>query len=246
MKLTIAEPKYLKESISIISELVNEARINVTPDAIEIIAMDPANVAMVIFKLLSSAFVDYDVKKAEEIGINLSNLKQVLKRVTPNETMTLETAENRLKVTIDNNTRRIFSIPLIDLEEKVQKIPELSFAAHIKTNSIILSNAIDDADIVAESVSFIVEPKKFTISAEGDLSKAQIEIKQSENTKVELKGDKAKARYSIEYLKKMIMASKLSDNVAISFSNDYPLRLEYAEVDKLMMAFILAPRIENE
>jgi DNA polymerase III sliding clamp (beta) subunit (PCNA family) len=60
MKLTLAEPKYLKDSISIISELVNEARLKITPDFIEIIAMDPANVAMVVFKLLSSAFVEYD------------------------------------------------------------------------------------------------------------------------------------------------------------------------------------------
>ena len=54
MKLTLAEPKYLKDSISIISELVNEASFKITPEAIELVAMDPANVAMVIFKLLSS------------------------------------------------------------------------------------------------------------------------------------------------------------------------------------------------
>jgi len=67
MKLTLAEPKYLKDSISIISDLVNEARFKVTPEAIELVAMDPANVAMVIFKLLSSAFTEYDVKEDVEI-----------------------------------------------------------------------------------------------------------------------------------------------------------------------------------
>ena len=56
MRLTLAEPKYLKESVSIISELVNEARFNINQDAIELVAMDPSNFAMVIFKLLSSAF----------------------------------------------------------------------------------------------------------------------------------------------------------------------------------------------
>ncbi|MCX6710420.1 MAG: proliferating cell nuclear antigen (pcna) [Candidatus Woesearchaeota archaeon] len=246
MKLTLAEPKYLKDSISIISELVNEARINVTKDAIEIVAMDPANVAMVVFKLLSSAFVEYDIGKPVELGINLSNLKQILRRANPNETMTIETEENRLKITLEGNTKRIFSIPLIELEEKEQKVPELKFSATIKTSSSTLSSAIEDADIVAESVSFIAEPKRFLISAEGDLSKAMIEIKQSESTIISVQGEKARARYSIEYLKKMITASKLCDNVSINFSNDYPLRIEYAEVDKLMIAFILAPRIEND
>ena len=75
MKLTLAEPKYLKESISIISELVNEARFRINSDAIEMIAMDPANVAMVIFKLFSSSFIEYKIEKPLDIGINLNNLK---------------------------------------------------------------------------------------------------------------------------------------------------------------------------
>ena len=53
MKLTLAEPRYLRESISIISDLVNETRIKITKEGLELVAMDPANVAMVVFKLLS-------------------------------------------------------------------------------------------------------------------------------------------------------------------------------------------------
>ncbi|HIH47521.1 TPA: hypothetical protein HA297_04425, partial [Candidatus Woesearchaeota archaeon] len=90
MRLTLAEPKYLKESITIISDLVNEASLKITPEAIELVAMDPANVAMVIFKLFSSAFIEYDVKKEVDISINLGNLKQILRRINPNDMLNLE------------------------------------------------------------------------------------------------------------------------------------------------------------
>ncbi|MBW3017440.1 hypothetical protein KY316_03625, partial [Candidatus Woesearchaeota archaeon] len=90
MKLTLAEPKYLKESINVISELVNQARFKVTKDAVEMVTMDPANVAMVIFKLLSSAFVEYDVDKETELAISLDNLKMIMRRVTPKDMVTLE------------------------------------------------------------------------------------------------------------------------------------------------------------
>ena len=56
MKLTLNENKYLKEPILVISELVNEATFKIDKDKIELVAMDPGNVAMVIFKLLSTAF----------------------------------------------------------------------------------------------------------------------------------------------------------------------------------------------
>ena len=248
MRLTLAEPSYLKESISIISDLVNEARFKVTFDAIELVAMDPANVAMVIFKLLSSAFTEYDVKKETEIAINLSNLKQILRRASPKDMLTLELDDNNsLKIELKSNTTRTFNLPIIDFEEKEQKVPDLKFPVTIKTSSSILNEAISDVDVVGESVAFIAEQKKFTLHAEGDLSQAKIEIKEDENTKITLSGDeKIKAKYSIEYLKKMISGSKLSDEVTIQFNKDYPLKLDYKSVDKVMLSFILAPRVEND
>ena len=248
MKLTLAEPKYLKDSISIISDLVNEARFKVTPEAIELVAMDPANVAMVIFKLLSSAFTEYDVKEDIEIAINLSNLKQILRRASPNDMLTLEVgSENKLKVELKGNTKRTFSLPIIEFEEKEQKIPDLKFPVTITTSSTILSETIEDVDIVAESVTFIADSEKFSINAEGDLSQANIEIKASDNTKINIEGsEKIKSKYSIEYLKKMMGASKLSDDVTINFNKDYPLKLEYKSIDKVMLSFILAPRVEND
>ena len=247
MKLTLAEPSYLKESITIISDLVNEARFKVTPNAIELVAMDPANVAMVIFKLLSSCFTEYDVEKDTEITINLSNLKQVLRRASPKDMLTIELEENRLKITLKSSTTRTFNLPIIELEEKEQKVPDLKFPVTIKTSSSILNEAIADVDIVGESVTFIAEPKKFTLHAEGDLNQAKIEIKEDEATKVNTNSDeKVKAKYSIEYLKKMINGAKLADEVNIYFNKDYPLKLEYKTVDKVLLSFILAPRVEND
>lgn len=245
MKLTLAEPKYLKDSISIISELVNEARFKINKDAIELVAMDPANVAMVVFKLFSSAFTEYDVAKEQDISINLANLKQILRRAKPSDMLTLEIDENKLKVKLKGKSSRTFSLPLIDIDERDQKIPELEFPVTIKTTSETLNDAIEDCDIVAESISFVAEQGKFNIQAEGDLSKAHIEIKDDDETKVSAKS-KAKAKYSIEYLKKIIAGSKLADNVSISFSNDYPLKVDYVEIDKVALMFILAPRVEND
>jgi len=247
MRLSLAEPGYLKDSISIISDLVNEARFKVTSNAIELVAMDPANVAMVVFKLLSSAFTEYDVKKDVELAINLGNLKQILRRAGPNDMLSLELEENKLRVQLKGHSTRTFNLPIIDLEEKEHKVPELKFNATIQTSASILNSAIEDADIVADSVSFMAEPKKFIVSADGDLSQANIEVKEGDSVKINVEGsEKIKSKYSIEYLKKMIGASKLADEVTIQFNKDYPLKLEYKTVDKLILSFILAPRVENE
>ena len=247
MLLTLAEPRYLKDSITIISDLVNEARFKVNKDGIELVAMDPANVAMVIFRLLSSAFTEYSIKQPLEIGINLDNLKQVLRRVNPQDMLTLSVEENKLTVQAKGATTRTFKLPLLDIEEKEHKIPELTFTVTVKTDSQMFTSAVEDADIVAESVSLVAEPSKLTVQAEGDLSKASIEIKEGDTTKIVIDGSaKIRAKYSIEYLKKMISGAKIAENVDVFFSQDYPLRLDYKALDKVSLSFILAPRVEND
>ena len=246
MKLTLAEPKYLKEGISIISDLVNEATMKLTAQGLELVAMDPANVAMVIYNLLASGFSEYQLEKDEEIAINLANFKQILRRAKPADQVTLELGEGKLKIQLNGKTTRTFSIPIIDLEDKEQKVPDLSFGATITMMSSSLNDAIEDADIVAESVSFHANKKGLTVSAEGDLSHAKIDIKSDDTTQINVHEEgELRAKYSIEYLKKMMQGGKLADNVAVHFNNDYPLRLDYKTVDRVSLSFILAPRVEN-
>ncbi len=248
MKLVLAEPRFFKESISIISDLVSEAKFKVTADGLELIAMDAANVAMVIFKLLSSSFTSFDVKGKEEIAINLNNLKQILRRAKGEDTLSLETTEdNKLKIVLRSNTTRSFSIPTLEADDKEQRVPELNFPYIVETDSFLLSEAVEDVSVVAESVTLIGEKEQLSVKAEGDLSKALVEIKADENTAIsnETEG-KCKAKYSLEYLKKMIAAGKLSERVRILFNTDYPLKIEYKVTDRLLLSFILAPRVDND
>ena len=248
MKLALADPRYLKDSIAIISELVTEAKFKVTKDALELVAMDPANVAMVIFKLLSSSFTKYEVQDAEELAINLNNLKQILRRANADDMLLLETTEdNKLKIQMRGITVRSFSIPTLELEEKEQRVPELSFPIHVEMDSAMLSSAMEDVNVVAESVTLLGEHGQLSVKAEGDLSKAFIEIKPDDSTIIKAEPDKKfKAKYSLEYLKKMIQGGKLTDRVSLYFNTDYPLKLEYKVTDRLLMSFILAPRVDND
>lgn len=250
MLLTLVETKYLKDSISIISDLVSEAVFSIDENGIELIAMDPANVAMVIFKMLPSIFAEYKVDKKTEISLNLSNLKQVLRRVGGNDVLTIEMSkENRLKMIIKGRGTRTFLLPLIDIEEKEQKVPELTFPVNIELPSEDLNNAIEDADIVGESVSFSAEKDKFLITSEGDLSKVNVELKDGDDIKIKSdENNVIKSKYSIEYLKKMIQGTKIADDgsVRVQFNKDYPLKLEYKTIDKVQLAFILAPRVDND
>ena len=247
MRLTLEDPRFLKDSIGIISELVNEARFKVTKESMELVAMDPANVAMVIFKLLSSAFVEYKLENDVELSINLDNLKKILRRASPGETLTLEVEKSKLKVTLEGRAKRTFSLPILEFEGREQKIPDLKFPASVTLAPGLLENAIDDVDVVAESVTFEIDPLSFVINASGDLSDVKVELKSGDDVRVESSSKaKLKSKYSVEYLKKIVRGGKLANEAKLSLDTNYPLRLEYKVVDKLLLAFILAPRVDTD
>ena len=248
MKLVLAEPRYFKDSISIVSELVTEATFKVGKNGLKLVAMDPANVAMVNFELSSSCFTEYNVEKEEEIAINLANLKQILRRAKSDDILTLETTEdNKLKIQLKSNTTRSFSIPTLEIENKEQRVPDLTFPISVKTDSTTLAEAIEDVSVVAESVTFLGQKNQISVKAEGDLSKAFIEIKPDDRTTITAESDESfKAKYSLEYLKKMISGGKLSDKVYLHFNTDYPMKLEYKVTDRVLLSFILAPRVDND
>jgi len=247
MKLTLAEPRLLKDTISILSELVNDVQLKIGSDKIEIVATDPANVVLVVFKLLSSAFIEYQVDSPEKISVSLDNLNQILRRLKGNDTLSLELdkKKNKLTVKMTGDSLRTFNLSLIDIDEREQHIPELEFKSKVVTNSKMLEDAIEDVGIVAESVALALSKEKMSIKGAGNLSNAHVEFPKSDDVEIKTE-DNIEAKYSIEYLKKLIKGGKLSDQVVIQWNNDYPLKLEYNLVDKLALSFVLAPRISED
>lgn len=247
MKLVLAEPRLLKESVNIISELVNEVTFKVSKDKIELLAMDPASVAMVDFKMLAPAFVEYDVQKPCSLSISLEGLKSILKRAKPTDAVQLSLDEdrNRLNIEIIGDTKRSFTLSLLNIDENEVNIPKLSYSAKIEISSAKLEEAVEDMNVIAESVALVAEQGKFTVKSESNLSDAKVDLSSSE-TVIELTEEKASSKYSIEYLKKMVNGCKLAETTALNFGNDYPLRMEFLVLDKLKLSFILAPRVNND
>jgi len=246
MKISMADGDMLKDSISLISDLINETNLHVKKDGLEIVAMDPANVAMVVLKLKIGMFTEYDAGNEFSIGLNLSNLKQILKRMKSKDVVHMKCADNMFHLSYrDSSKIRDFKLPTINIEEKNATLPNLSFKAVIVTNSDMLASAIEDIEVVGESATFNATDNKFLIMAEGDLNQAKVEMRKDDLTKITLTDVKeVKSKFSIEYLKKFIQASKLSETVKINLGSNYPLRLDY-ETENLELSFILAPRVED-
>ncbi len=239
MRVKIDNPKIIADAISIVSEIVSEVRIKLLEDGMSIVAVDPANVAMVIFKIPKESFSEYE-KGTEVWGVNLDDLKRILKRASTSGSVVLEQEENRLNITIFDKIKRNFTLSLIEVESEDKEEPELSFGAKVEIDSDTLAQAIEDCAIVADSCTLTTGEGFFLVQGAGSLNSAKAEFSQDE---ADIEGISI-SKYSLEYIMKFMKAKKISKKAIVKFSDDFPLRLEFPG-EKLGIAFVLAPRVEN-
>ncbi|PIO00022.1 proliferating cell nuclear antigen (pcna) [archaeon CG10_big_fil_rev_8_21_14_0_10_43_11] len=247
-KAVIDNSKLFKDSINLINELVGEGIFEISTDGIKLVAMDPASVAMIVFHLLPSAFSTYTVDESKKIGLSIDKLKDVLRRVTGTERIIISLVDANLLVEIQDTYHRKFSLPLLDLDPQDLRVPALEFNAVVELKSDVLKNGVEDAGVLSDSIILHAFPEKFVMSGRGDNSDVTIELDPTTSdalVNLDVK-EESSAKYSIEYLNKMIKASKLAENLTLNFKKDYPLRLDYTSVNQLKVSFILAPRVETD
>lgn len=241
MHLKLENPRLFSDIISIISELVTEVKIKVTKEGLSLTAVDPANVAMVHFRMPSDLFSEYLLEKDEVLGLNLDNLKAVLRRCKPGSSLILEKGDNTLKFSIHDKIKRDFSLALLDIDVEEKEMPKWEFNSVIKLNSDSLVEVLEDCSVVSDACTFVAEPNKFVVEAFG-LHSARAEFSSDE---AEIHSANSMARFSLEYMNKFAKGAKISNRAHLSFSDNHPLRLDFP-TGNVMLSFVLAPRIEQE
>lgn len=241
MRLKLENPRIFSDIISIISDLVTEVKIRVNNEGIFLTAIDPANVAMIYFKIPSSLFSEYEIEKEEVLGVNLANFKAVLRRCKPGSALTLNKDDNLLKVGIQDRIKRDFSLALIDIDAEEKPLPEWEFNSVVHMNADSLVEVIEDCAVVSDACTFVAQPSKFVVEAQG-LNAARSEFSSDE---VEIHSGNSTARFSLEYLSKFVKGAKVSNKATLSFSDNHPMRLDFP-TGAVILSFVLAPRIEQD
>ena len=240
MLIKLENPALVSKAIELISELVTEVRIKVSEFGLGITAIDPANVAMVGFKIPRSSFSNFESDK-EILGVNLDSLKQILKRCSASSSLILEKKENFLNIQIQDRIKRNFNLSLIEIESEDKEMPTLEYSSKVEIDSVDFIASVEDCAVVADACSFIVQDGKFIIEAKG-LNSARAEFSGDE---ARIEAENCKSKYSIEYLSKFIKGAKLSNKTTLRFAEDHPLRMD-VRTDSLELSFLLAPRVETE
>jgi proliferating cell nuclear antigen len=249
-KLKVADAKLMRDMITSISILVDEATFKLDAEGLKLRAMDPSRVAMVDFEWPKAIFDEYICTEPTKMCINISELLKLIKRAGKDETVELglDDKTGKLLVKITGRYGRSFTMPTLEASEEEVPTPKLTFNVKVKATADGLSQAIEDAQLVSDHVKVEADAEKLTLNASGDLMGAEITLPKGSDTVLELEvKEPSKATFSLSYLSEIIKsASATSDIATLEFSSDMPIKLDFQQVKEGRLTFFLAPRIESD
>ena len=247
IKLFSIENKYLLGFLKPMKDLIIDFRINLNQYGFNICEISPDNVSLMDInikkELLGYFNIDYIKQENPILCFNSDSFYKLLKDFKKEDiTFYINTEKTKIFLSFSNGFNS--EIDLINMEESQKSLIglNLNFDISLNMDSIKFKEIIKQYKKISESVKFELNKEGFFINSSNNLFKSGFKCENIEVLKNE--NPLNKSFYALEFLNKFIVTD-ISEKVKISFSNDYPLKLNYIN-QYWDICFILSPRIEGE
>lgn len=235
----------LREAVEVISTLVSEVKLSISKDGIEVKAVDPSHVAMLVLKLKNSVFEEF-TGEPTEIGVDVEKIKEVLRLSKPGDLIDLQYdgGKNRLVVNVGKVTRHMSVVDPAGITDP--KVPNVSPPGLAVVKMDELRQGIRGSESISDHVTLILEPNGFTMHSEGETDKVDLHIPKEGLTKLEAK-EAVRSMYPLDFFSSMVKSITSSEEATLHIGNEYPLKIEFALAGgRGEGRFLLAPRVEED
>ena len=237
----------LSAALDPVAALVNECKIRIPDDALEIRAVDPANVGMIDMTLSADAFESYQADGGV-LGVNLERLLDVVGMADDDDLVRLQLDEETRKLHIDIDGLS-YTLALIDPESirAEPDIPDLDLPCMAVIEGRVISRAVTAADMVSDHVRLHSDSEAFYVSAEGDTDDVEQTLTADDLLSALGPLAEADSLFSLDYLEDMAKPMTAETEVRLELGEEFPVKLHYDIADGAgQVTNMLAPRIQSE
>lgn len=243
----IVDAGTLEDATDAVGALVEECKIHLNEDSVDIRAVDPANVGMVDLTIDTSAFEAYN-GTGDTIGIDLDRLDQIIGMAGSGTLLNINLNEETRKLNIEFDGLS-YTLALIDPDSIRQEpdVPDLDLPGEVVVDIPQLHRGVTASDMVSDHISLSIdtEAEEFQMSAEGDTDDVNLGLE--EDDLVDLVVGPADSIYSLDYLGDMVTAMPKDGEARLELGEEFPVKFHFDLADGAGTAtYMLAPRIQSD
>ncbi len=142
-----------------------------------------------------------------------------------------------------------FEIPLMTIDAELMDIPNLECQAELELGSAHFASVVSQLRMFADTMSIECSEEKIVMASQSnDQGKMFVEINIDDVSEFAIdEGSQLNLSFALPYIHNMCLYNKLSENVRLMFSENFPMKVIYTlGREDAFMAFYLAPKIGDE
>lgn len=243
----IVTAETLDDYLEPISAIVDECKINITPEGLRVTAVDPANVAMVDTRLHAEAFESYDADGGQ-IGIDLGRFEDVLALADDDDLVHLQLDEETRKLTIEYGEVD-YTQALIDVDSIRQEpdLPTLDAPVTVTIEASKIERGVTAADLCSDHLEVgSLRPEALVFSAQGDTDDVDVTFEDDSLIDATIT-DAVRSLYALDYTKEIVGAMPSDAEVQVELDDEMPAKFSYYHADgHAPVTFMLSPRVATD
>lgn len=239
--------KTITENVNVI---IDETRVYIQ-------AIDTARVSVFEIDIPAAWFDEYSVPVSAVIGVSSQMLFKVLNARDKTQSIQIQydTEDDTDKLYInmcsvgENSSifDKHFEIPLMDIETEVMEIPEVEYQAEMSLPSAHFASIVSQLRLFGDTLDIHCSEDKIMLSStSSENGKMRVDVGIDELTAFAInEGDTLNLSFSLTYIHFICLYNKLSKDVDIKITNEYPMKIGYQLVDGASITFYLAPKMSD-
>jgi len=253
--LTITE-KTKKDIFISLFQLLKAASTSITiiflEDHAYIQGMDSSHVCLFDARIYNVWFDKYEIQgdDLKNICVNSQILYNILSMSQEQDYITLhyEGAADSIEIDLTNakgEFNKYFKVPLIDMESDLLEIPNVDYDVEFSIKAKKMNELISQLATFGDVIDIKCSEDKIDLISKGDGGEMLVNIPINDLSEFSIsEGQIIDISYSLNYINKMCITTKLSSEIEMSISDNMPLRIKYDLGNNSSVMFFLAPKVE--
>jgi proliferating cell nuclear antigen PCNA len=260
MKLSIENKSKLEMFVALFQLLKNwssQLNLQFEPDQLYIQTMDKSHICLSNIVIKAAWFSEYFVEEAINIAVDTGSFATMMNyAVKHNKVDIIFNQADKLFInllsatsagagaTSSTNFDHFFELPLMDAEQENLSIPAVDYDVEFSMDSKKFSDLISELMVFGQNLNIVCTEDLLEFNSSGDTGKLKVNIPiDSLNEFAISEGEKLDISYSLAHIGKMCLSSKLSGEIGVGISAEYPMSLKYSLGEDSSVAFFVAPKI---
>ena len=219
--------------------------------------MDRSHICLFEIKLASDWFTEYYVQKSDVNHICIPSLifSNVLATCSQNHTLDMYYEGNPDKLNLDfvvkSKEAQEFShsyvLPLVENDCDLLDVTESTFDVDFSISSKKIVDVCSKLVYFGDTMHIVCDEEHIEIKSDGTNGEMKVNIDIDDLSEFSInEGETIDLFYNLNFVQKMCLTTKLSQEIQFGISKEAPMRMKYDLGDNNCVQIFIAPKVDNE